>query len=252
MSLPPSSTDLLRDGKVVAELAPTGVLRVAINLSNFLLVREVDASGEPHGVAPDIGAELARCLDIPVRYVLFEKPGVLADAAHNGVWDVGLIAAEPQRAEHIAFTSAYAEIEATFLVPAGSQVTTIAEVDRPGRRIASARGAAYDLWLDRNVRHATLVRADTLDACFHSFAEQRLDALAGLRPRLLADVQRLTGARVLDEAFSSVQQAIGIPKERVAASEFLQGFIDRIIASGLVSGLIAKHGVEGLTVARQP
>src|SRR5271154_6123285 len=110
-----------------AELAPTGVLRAAINLGNFLLVTGRGANGEPQGVAPDMAAEIAARLGVGVEYVPFARPGALADAADDGVWDIGLIGAEPARAEKIAFTTAYAEIEATYLVAAGSPLKAIAD-----------------------------------------------------------------------------------------------------------------------------
>jgi polar amino acid transport system substrate-binding protein len=125
----------------LAELAPTGVLRAGINLSNFLLVSGKSPSGEPEGVAPDMARAIAQRLGVPAAYVTFPRPGELADAAGQGVWDVALIAAEPARAQTIAFSPAYAEIEATYLVPAGSPLGTIEEVDRPGVRIAIAPGA---------------------------------------------------------------------------------------------------------------
>jgi polar amino acid transport system substrate-binding protein len=106
--------------EIIAELAPTGVLRAGVNLSNFLLVTGKSASGDPEGVSPDMAREVARRLGVPVKLVPFKTPGELADAATQGVWDIGLIGAEPQRAEQIAFTAAYCEIEATYLVPAGS------------------------------------------------------------------------------------------------------------------------------------
>jgi polar amino acid transport system substrate-binding protein len=104
---------------IKAELAPTGVLRAGINMSNFLLVTGKSAAGDPDGVSPDMAREIANRLGVPVKYVPFKSPGELADAAGKGVWDVGLIGAEPQRAEQIAFTAAYCEIEATYLVQAG-------------------------------------------------------------------------------------------------------------------------------------
>src|ERR1700757_2394251 len=119
--------------EVASELAPTGVLRAAINMGNFLLVTGKTASGDPEGVSPDMAREIASRLGVPVAYVPYARPGELADAAGTGVWDIGLIGAEPQRAEKIAFTSAYVEIEATYLVPAGSPLQTIADVDKPGR-----------------------------------------------------------------------------------------------------------------------
>ena len=169
---------------VLAELAPSGVLRAGINLSNFLLVSGKSPTGEPEGVAPDMARAIAERLGVEVAYVTFPRPGELADAAGANVWDIGLIAAEPARAEVIAFSPAYAEIEATYLVPAGSKITRVAEVDRPGIRIAIAARAAYDLWLSRHLEHAELIRAASLDASYDLFVAEKLDALAGLRPRL--------------------------------------------------------------------
>src|SRR5438105_15552500 len=131
--------------ELVSELAPSGVLRAAINMGNCLLVTGRPSSGDPEGVAPDMAREIASRLGVPVAYVPYARPGGLADAAGTGLWDIGLIGAEPQRAEKIAFSPAYVEIEATYLVPAGSPVKTIAEVDRAGVRIAVTARSAYDL-----------------------------------------------------------------------------------------------------------
>jgi polar amino acid transport system substrate-binding protein len=234
---------------VVAELAPTGVLRVGINLSNFLLVTGRTAAGDPVGVAPDMGREIADTLGVPVAYVPYKGPGLLADAAGTSQWDIGLIGAEPQRAEKIAFTPAYVEIEATYLVPAGSPLQKIADVDRAGVRIAVTARSAYGLWLDRNITHAQLVRSDTLDSAYAQFVHDRLEALAGLRPRLLADVEKLPGARILDGQFSAVQQAIGTARQNAAGHRFLCDFVASAKASGLVARLIARHKVVGLSVA---
>src|SRR5580765_7519816 len=121
--------------KARAELAPTGVLRAGINLSNFLLVTGRSANGDPEGVAPDMAAAIAKSLGVGVKLVPYKSPGELGDAVGSNAWDIGLIGAEPQRAEKIAFTAAYVEIEATYLVPAGSPITQISQVDRPGGRI---------------------------------------------------------------------------------------------------------------------
>lgn len=235
--------------EIIAQLAPHGVLRAGINLSNFLLVTGRDAHGSPEGVSPDMARAVAERLGVPLRLVPYASPGLLADACGTDSWDIGLIGAEPQRAETIAFTAAYAEIEATFLVPADSPITTIAEVDRPGLRIASTARAAYDLWLERNIKQATLLRAESIDATFALFRDQKLDVLAGLRPRLLKDVAALPGARILDGQFSAVQQAIGTARANTAAAAFLRDFVEEAKASGLVARLIEKHGVRCLSVA---
>jgi polar amino acid transport system substrate-binding protein len=234
---------------IIAELAPTGVLRAGINMSNFLLVTGKAANGDPDGVSPDMAREAARRLGVPVKLIPFKSPGELADQAGNNVWDIGNIGAEPARAETIAFTAAYAEIESTYLVPAGSPIKSIAEVDRPGIRIAVTGRSAYGLWLDRNIKHAELVRSDTLDSALEQFINDKLDVLAGLRPRLLTDVEKLPGARILDGQFSAVQQAIGTPKKNTKAAPWLRSFVEEAKASGFVASLIAKHKVRGLSVA---
>jgi polar amino acid transport system substrate-binding protein len=235
--------------EIAAELAPTGVLRVGINLSNFLLVTGHTENGDPVGVAPDMGRAVADRMGVPVRYIKFEGPGQLADAATQDIWDIGLIGAEPQRAETIAFTAAYCEIEASYLVPAGSPLKSVADVDAPGVRIAVTGRSAYGLWLDRNIKLAQLVRAETLDSATEMFARDKLEALAGLRPKLLTDQEQIAGSRILDGKFMAVQQAIGTPKKNAAAPAFLRDFVEEAKASGLVAQLIERHKVRGLSVA---
>ena len=145
--------------EVAKELAPTGTLRAGINLSNYLLVTGKSPSGEPEGVAPDMARAIADRLGVKLKLVPFKTPGELADAAGSNVWDIGLIGAEPARAEKISFSTAYVEIEATYLVPAGSALQTVEEVDRPGVRIAVMARSAYDLWPRRRHRRARVVRA---------------------------------------------------------------------------------------------
>ena len=233
-----------------AELAPTGVLRAGINLSNFLLVTGETPEGDPQGVSPDMARVVADRLGVPVEYVLFDTPGELADAAVEDIWDIGNIGAEPERAKTIAFTAAYAEIEATYLVPAGSPIQSVNAVDREGVRIGVSGRSAYGLWLSDNIEHAQLVKAEGVDTSFDVFVEQELEALAGLRPRLVKDVEQLPGARILDGQFTAVQQAIGTKPDREVAAAFLRDFVEEAKTSGLVAGLIDKHGVTGqLTVA---
>ena len=232
-----------------SELIPTGKLRVGVNLGNFLLVNKDAASGELRGVVPDLAAELARRLGTTAELISFPGAGQVADGAKAGAWDVGFIGAEPQRAQEIAFTLAYLEIPATYLVPAGSKITALAEVDRPGVRIATAARSAYDLYLSRNLKHAQLVRAEGIPGSYDLFVGEKLDVLSGLLPRLTSDVTRLPGARILEGKFTAVQQAIGTPKSRTAAAAYLSEFVADIKASGLVARLIEKHGAKGVNVA---
>jgi polar amino acid transport system substrate-binding protein len=233
-----------------AELAPTGVLRAAINLGNFLLVTGRSAGGEPQGVAPDLAREIAERLGVGVDYVPFARPDALADAAEDGVWDIGLIGAEPARAEKIAFTAAYAEIEAAYLVLPGSTLARLDDVDQPGVRIAVLARSAYGLWLDRNIERATLLRSPSADGATRLFADREADVLAALRPGLLTELDRFPGARILEGRFTAVQQAVGTPRRNTAGAAFLRAFVEDAKRSGLVERLIERHNMAGrLSVA---
>jgi polar amino acid transport system substrate-binding protein len=233
---------------VIAEFTPTGKLRVGLNMSNFLLTAK-DAAGAPIGVAPDIGRELARRLGVDAVMAPYANPGLLADDANKDKWDVAFLGAEPQRANVIDFTAAYSEIEATYLLPAGSPLESIAAVDAKGVRIAVPERSAYELWLTRNIKHAELVRFKGGDETYKRFVEDKLDALAGLRPRLIDDHAKLAGSILLDGNFTAVQQAAGTPKGRAAAFAYLREFIEDIKAGGLVAKAITRNNVRGLTVA---
>lgn len=232
------------------ELAPTGKLRVGINYGNFLLVLNDGPDGSPRGIAPDLGREIARRLGMPAEFVRFQQAGELADGAKDGLWDIGFLGSEPQRAAEIAFSPAYLEIPVTYLVPPSSPIGTLSDVDREGLRIAVSGNSAYDLFLSRSLKHAQLIRAQGIEDSYRLFVAEKLDALAGLKPRLVADAERLPGARVLDGQVTGVQQAIGAPRGHgQAAAKYLREFVEGAKASGLIAELIDAHGVRGVTVA---
>jgi polar amino acid transport system substrate-binding protein len=232
-----------------SELAPSGKLRVGLNHGNFLLVTPGSSGTDPRGVASDVARELGRRVGVPIEFIKFDSAGKLGDGVKTGAWDVAFLGAEPQRAAEIAFTAAYLEIPSTYLVPAGSAIRSVDDVDRDGMRIAVAEQSAYGLYLSRTVKHARLVLTQGVDGSFDVFVSQKLEALAGLKPRLLTDVQKLPGARILDGQFTAVQQAIGTPKSRTAAASYLKAFVEEVKASGLVADAIAKNAVQGVTVA---
>jgi len=232
-----------------SELAPSGKLRVGLNHGNFLLVTPGSSAADPRGVAPDVARELGRRVGVPVEFIKFDTAGKLGDGVKTGAWDVAFLGAEPQRAAEIAFTAAYLEIPSTYLVPAGSPIRSVDEVDREGVRIAVAEQSAYGLYLARTIKHAKLVTTQGLDSSFDVFVAQKLEALAGLKPRLLTDVQKLPGARILDGQFTAVQQAVGTPKSREASARFLRAFVEDVKASGLVAEAISRNGAQGVSVA---
>lgn len=236
--------------KVKQQLAPQGVLRVGINMANFLLVTGELADGSADGVSPDIARALASELGVEARMVPFKGPGELADALASDAWDIGNIANEAERAKTIRFSQAYCEIQATYMVPPNSPITTLEEVDREGVRIAVKDRAAYDLWLRENLQYAQLIRAESIDGSFDLFVEQKLDVLAGLRPALTKQQESLAGSVILDGSFTAIQQSIGCKQGMPEAATFINDFVQRSITGGLVADSIKRHGVEGrLTVA---
>jgi polar amino acid transport system substrate-binding protein len=234
---------------VVKELAPSGKLRVGLNYSNFLLTKKGATDADAQGVAADLGRALAGKLNVPVEFVGHPGAGELAEAVRKDAWDVAFLGAEPARAKEIAFTAAYLEIPSTYLVPAGSKIESIADVDRTGIRISVSEKSAYDLYLSRNLKHAQLVRSAGLDASYDTFVKQKLEVLAGLKPRLLQDAAKLPGSRILDGTFTSIQQAIGTPVARQAGAKFLREFVEEAKKSGLVARAIERNGVRGVNVA---
>lgn len=232
-----------------AELAPGGKLRVGINHSNFLIVTPGSPFGAPKGIAPELALELGRRAGVPVEFVSFDAAGKLADAVKSAEVDVGFLGNEPQRADVIAFSPAYLELPVTYLVPAGSAIAQLEDVDREGVRVAVSARSAYDLYLTRNLKHATLVRAEGIPASAKLFVAEKLEALAGLKPGLMEEARKLPGSRLLDGQVTAVQQSIGAPKNRQAAAACLREFVEDVKRSGMVGRLVESHGVKGVNVA---
>lgn len=231
------------------ELAPNGKLRIGLNYSNFLIVSGDDADGEPRGIAPDLGRELARRTGLPFEFVKFDAAGKLFDAVKAAQCDVGFLGAEPQRAAEVEFTPAYLELPVTFLVPAGSPIKSIADIDRDGVRVSVSDRSAYDLFLTRNLKKAQIIRTPGIPASYDTFVREKLEALAGLKPRLVEEQARLAGSRILEGEVTSVQQAMGAPKGRAGAAKLLREFAEEVKRSGFVARAIEKHNVRGVRVA---
>jgi polar amino acid transport system substrate-binding protein len=235
--------------EVVKQLAPNGVLIAGIYLGNFLLVTGKDDHGNPEGVSPDLAKTIAKLLDVKIQLLPFDTQGELVEAVANGICGIGLVGSDPERAQKITFAPAYVEIEASYLIPPNSVLNTIKDVDAPGVQIASFKKSAYDLWLVRNLKHASLVHADTLDASVELFFNEKLHALAGLKTGLMKESKRLPGSKVLDGQFMAVQQGVATAKENIQAVQFLTRVVQESKQSGLIASFIQKHQVDGLSVA---
>ena len=231
--------------KIISEIAPTGILRVGINLANIYLVTGKSLHGDPVGVSPSIAKAIADKLGVDLAYVPCLTPGGTADTIRNQTCDIVMIADEPARAEFINFTNAYVEIEATYVTPAGSTIQTLDDVDKTGIRVAVSGTSAYDLYLTRTLKNATLHRAEGLPAAVDLFVSESLEALAGLRPALNENLQDLPGCSVLNGHYTSVQQAIGTKHENLETIDFLNDFVSQAKESGLILDLLNSHGVNG-------
>ena len=230
---------------IIGELAPTGILRAGINLGNILLVTDTAPNGDPVGVSPDMAAEIARRLGVGISYVTYLSPGAVADASEKNSWDICLIADEPKRAENILFTTAYVEIEGTYLVSGLSPFQSVEDVDSVGTRIAVSDRAAYDLYLTRNLKNATLHRGEGLPGAFELYQSGDYDALAGLRPALLDNASFIDGSRVLKDCYTTIQQALGTKLKNTAGAVFLQSFVDEVTKNGFLAELLERHKVVG-------
>jgi polar amino acid transport system substrate-binding protein len=236
--------------EVIRELAPTGELRAAINLGNPVLAQKAAVDGgPPRGIAVALAEELASRLGLPLRPITFDAAGKVFDAAGANVWDVAFLARDPSRAGEISFTSPYAMIEATYMVKSDSPFRTVAELDRPGVKIAVGRGAAYELHLRRTLKHAELVQSETSGGACDLFRDHGLDAVAGVRQPLIAYAGRVAGLRVLEDRIAVIEQAIGTPNGRQAASEFLRSVVEELKRNGFIAEAIERSGQRGVVAA---
>ena len=232
------------------DLAPTGKVRAAINLGNSVLAQADPATGDPKGITPDLARELGRRLGVPVELVTYTAAGKVFDAVKTGEWDIAFVAIEPVRAAEVAFSAPYVIIEGTYMVPKDSPLKVIDDVDRPGVRIAVGLKSAYDLFLTRTIKNATVVRAPAGGgrAMIDMFVNDKLEAAAGVRQPLVAYAMEHPDVRVMDGHFMEIQQAMGTPKERVAGAQYLRTFVEDVKASGFVADAI-KRASQSATVA---
>jgi polar amino acid transport system substrate-binding protein len=234
---------------VVADLAPTGKLRAAINFGNPVLAVKDAATGEPRGVSVDLARELGRRLGVPVDLVTYAAAGKVTEALKSGAWDVAFLAIDPVRAAEISYSPPYVVIEGAYLVPRDSLIRSNEDVDRPGIRIAVATGSAYDLYLSRALKQATLVRTPISGEVADMFIAQKLEVRAGVKQQLEADAVRIPGLRLLEGRFMVINQAMGTPRGREAGARYLRDFIEKMKTSGFVAFSLARNHVEGAAIA---
>ena len=237
-------------GGLAPAMAPEGALRAVINIGNPILAARSPGDPAPFGVSVDLTRELARRLGVAAELITMPSAGRAVETIRAGQADIGFFAIDSARGQGIDFTAPYVEIEGTYLVPTASPITRIEEVDRPGIRIAVGLNSAYDLFLRREIRAATLVRAPTSPTVVEEFLRQNLDVAAGVRQQLELDAARLHGLRVLPGRFMVIQQAMGLAAGRdPAAIAALVQFVEEMKHSGFVAAALARHNIQGALVA---
>jgi polar amino acid transport system substrate-binding protein len=228
---------------ITASLAPHGVIRAAINMSNFLLVSGQTESGQPDGLSPDVANELARRLGVFCELIPFEGPGLLADAAGCDIWDIGNIAVEPERAEVIDFSQPYIQIDANFMTREGSTLANNTDVNKQGVEVVLYKRSAYDLWLKDNYTAPTYLRVGSINESVTAFEEGQGDVLACLKPKLMAVRSDQPNYRIIDPPFTAIRQAIGLNKGHPEALGFVNETIADLLANGFVADSLKRHGV---------
>ncbi|MDR3101116.1 MAG: ABC transporter substrate-binding protein [Paraburkholderia sp.] len=238
------------DSAIVEAFAPTGTLRASINLGNPILANRDPASGEASGVSVDFARAFAQRLGVPLELVVLDTAGQSVEAVSEARADFGFFAIDPKRGETIAFTAPYVLIEGFYLVRDDSPVHANAEVDQPHNRVAVGKGSAYDLFLTRELKEAQIVRAPSSPTVVQTFLEQGLEVAAGVKQQLEADARKTPGLRLLDTRFMVIRQAMGVAKQRGSrAAEVLGEFVEAMKASGFVAEALARHGIQGASVA---
>jgi polar amino acid transport system substrate-binding protein len=239
------TTDTLRSA-----FAPTGRLRASINLGNPILANRNTTTGEAGGVSVDLARELAQRLELPLDLVVFDAAGKSVEAVTAEQADFGFFAVDPLRGQGIAFTAPYVLIEGSYLVREASPLQSNDEVDRAGTRVVVGKGSAYDLFLTRELKAATIERAPTSPTVVDVFVQTQADVAAGVKQQLESDLARFPDHRLLPGRFMVIQQAMGLPKGRSPeAVAYLKAFVEEMKSSGFVAQALHRHGIEGATVA---
>jgi len=238
------------DAALVKAFTPTGVLRASINLGNPILAKAGPPGGDPTGVSVDLARAFAQRLGVPVEFVVFDTAGKSVQAVSDDKADIGFFAIDPLRGASIAFTAAYVLIEGCYLVRDSSPITRNEEVDKAGVTVTVGLGSAYDLYLSRELQHASIVRAPSSPTVVETFVAQNIDVAAGVKQQLELDAKKHTGLRLLPGRFMVIQQAMGTPRTRgEAAAKALHLFVEEMKATGFVAGALAEHKIEGASVA---
>lgn len=248
--IPPMST---LDQASIHSFAPTGTLRVGINLGNPVLAGTDAQTKLPKGITVDIANEIGKRTGLPIEFKTFQTAGATVDAIKEGNIDLIFVAIDPIRGADISYTPAYIQIEGAYMVKANSPLMSNEQVDVPGNEIVVGKGSAYDLYLSREIEQASLIRAASSQAVIDDFMSGQGNIAAGVKQQLEADAKRYSDLRMLPGRFMVINQAIGIPKARLEfenTTAYLTHIIDDLKSSGFILAVMQRHNIQGAKVAQ--
>lgn len=247
-----SSTMKKLDSSTRSSFAPTGTLRVGINLGNPILANEDQGTKRLYGVSIDIANEIGKRTSLPVQLIPFKTAGNTVDALKAGDIDMIFVAIDPVRGADISYTPAYIQIEGAYMVKASSPLKINEEVDVAGNEIVVGKGSAYDLYLTREIKNASVLRAVSSQAVVDDFMSGKGNVAAGVKQQLESDAKRYEGLRMLPGRFMAINQAIGIPKSKAHfenTTAYLSSIIAELKQSGFVADAMKRHNIQGAKVA---
>jgi len=228
-----------------AQIAPAGALRAAVVKIPFLAKQ--DASGTLKGVAPDLGAEMARVLGVPYQPIAYDTPNAGIAALREGKADITFLAPTPERVGLIDFAPAFMQMEVTLIVPGSSPIKTLADADLPGFKLVVYERTANDAMVQKNVTKATILRVPLFGykKAFEMIKAGEADGFVDLRDQLMNYQSELPGSRVIPGKYGSNDLAIAYAKDRPATAAFVKNFTEAVIKSGFVTKAIERAGVRG-------
>ncbi|MEQ8392644.1 MAG: transporter substrate-binding domain-containing protein [Thalassospira sp.] len=217
-------------------------MRFAINVGNGVLTEYDTQTGKAEGITVEIARDIARKLDLKCELVIYNSARKVVEDATRNIWDIAFIARDAKRADAISFTEPYILIEANYLVRKGAPFHTNKDVDQPGIKIAAGKGAAYELYLSRNLKHAKIIHTDGRLSVTDMFLEHNLDVAAGIRQSLENAAATHKNLRVLDEPFMAIEQAMATPKMNSDISAYINNYVQTALKTGFITRLRDQFG----------
>lgn len=233
-------------------LAPTGQLRIGVYPGSPTSLLENVPPEEARGVTVEVGRELARQLGVPFELVIFQRSAEVSEGLRTGKADVTITNATPARAEFLDFTPVVLEVEQGYMAGAGSPITAMDEVDRPGVRLGVTQGATSAIYLMQTLQHADITEVPNIETAIGMMARDELDVYATNKGVLYQMSDSLPGARILDGRWGEEHFAIGIPMGRKAAWPWLLQFAEEVSTEGLVAAAAERAGLRGVLPAAAP